>query len=195
MAKCVRSSILLPLILIASAAIASAGPLTVNLNRYCDSPPFCPFDVGVEGSPAWGSADFFLGPIAPFWTISFQTGDAISWWETDQSYSATFGHGGWFSMTGPEGLTFSGEVTGGTGFIQANEYDDLDVTFFGQWSNGLYGGGNTYFVASFPFWNISEVSLQTYVAPEPSSLGLMVAGVAGIWSLRERYRQKMKRSS
>lgn len=176
-----RSVVLVSLILIASAAAATADDLQVNLMLI---PCNCYYDSGDMGSPASGYADFTS--IAP-WTINFATGDALSWQEGYDSYYATFGRGGFFDMTGPAGLTFTGVVDSGqSGYMGFQSF--LDVTFSGQWSNGVYGYGDAelYFVNGR-----YESDLNAYVAPEPSSLGLMGTGVLGIWGGGRRLRRRM----
>jgi hypothetical protein len=176
-----RSVVLVSLILIASTAAATADDLQVNLMlRPCE----CSFGPGDMGSSAYGYADFTS--IAP-WTINFATGDALSWQQGDTFYYATFGRGGFFDMTGPAGLTFTGVVDSGqSGYEYFSVF--VDVTFSGQWSNGVYGYGD----AELYFNNAAyESDLNAYVAPEPSSLGLMGAGVLGIWGGRKRLWRKM----
>jgi PEP-CTERM motif len=186
--KSVRSTVLVFLILTASAAIATAGiiqDLTVNLQL---NPCSCYYDTGYDGSPAVGTADFTS--IAP-WTITFGTGDALSWYESPNSYLATFGAGGVFDMTGPYGLTFSGVVTSGqSGYAGFQSF--VDVTFSGNWSDGLYGYGD----AELYFTGGSyESDLNAYAsAPEPSSLGLMASGLLGIWGYRKQVRAKQNNS-
>jgi hypothetical protein len=184
----VRSSVLVILLLIASAAIATAGviqDLTANLQL---NPCSCFYDSGYNGSPAVGTADFTS--IAP-WTIAFGTGDAVSWFQGPNSYFATFGAGGVFDMTGPDGLTFTGLVTSGqSGYTGFQSF--VDVTFSGKWSDGLYGYGD----AELYFADGSyESDLNAYAsAPEPSSLGLMAGGLVGIWGYRKRVWAKKNNS-
>lgn len=191
MNRCLRFSVLVSMILLASAAVATADiikDLTVNLMLV---PCSCNYGVGYFGGedggwPAWGNADFTS--VAP-WTFSFVTARPLFWQigEDDGSYFARFGYGGFFSMTGPDGLTFSGTVTSGqSGWEGFNA--TVDVTFVGQWSNGLYGGGD----AELFFGPIGyESDLNTYVAPEPSSIVLMAAGILGIWSTGKRSWRKI----
>ena len=196
MPKIARSTILLSLILMASAAIAAAGiiqDLTVSLTLdQCGSQGVCELQVFTTGDPPWPAAGWAnFTSIAP-WTFNFVTGYPLSWYEGYNSfvYGATFGYGGNFSMTGPLGLTFSGAVTSG--------WDGLDccgatvsVAFFGQWSNGLYGFGHADVETSF---GDLASHLDTFVAPEPSSPGLMACGVLAIWGVRKRSWRRMNGS-
>ena len=193
MTKRVRSAVLVSLILIASAAMATADivrDLTVSLSQ-APCIPFCNFGLGDQGSPAVGDADFTLNALP--WTFSFMTGEALSWSQTDSSYMAIFGEGGVFNMTGPYGLTFTGVVTSGeAGYM--GDIGGVEVTFSGQWSDGLKGSGD-----ASVFWNpgfqgyIFQTLDTRAVAPEPTSIALMASGVLGIWGCRKRSWSKMKR--
>lgn len=188
MSNCVRSAVIIVLLLIASAAIANADIIQILSVNLMLAPCQCSYDDGSDGSPASGNADFTS--IAP-WTLSFLTPSALSWQQGSDSYYATFGNGGYFDMTGPEGLTFSGIITSGQGgYLGFQSY--LDVTFSGQWSDGLYGGGAVqfYFLPTAQY----ESDLQTFIAPEPSSLVLLATGAGAIWSGRKRFRPKLPRS-
>lgn len=184
MPKGVRFAALISLILIGSAAIAAADivqDLTVHLFQTCPDGA-CYEDSGYDGSPATGYADF--SSIAP-WSFGFSTGEALQWWYCCGGIVGVFGQGGSFGMTGPYDLTFAGIVTSGYSWVDGLGGAGADVTFFGQWSNGLYGGGEASSYWVFP--NIFYATLDTYVAPEPTSLGLMASGVLGIWGCRKRF--------
>jgi hypothetical protein len=50
------------------------------------------------------------------------------------------GAGGSFLMTGPGGLTFTGEITGGDAFqSQGGTAFGVNLSFAGQWSTGVNG--------------------------------------------------------
>ena len=143
MTKRVRSAVLVSLILISSAAMATADivqDLTVSLYQTCPG-GVCYVDAGYDGSPATGNAHFVPSPIAP-WSFGFETGEALQWWPCCGGLVGVFGKGGDFYMTGPFGLTFTGIVTSGYSWVDGTGGSGADVTFFGQWSNGLYGGGD-----------------------------------------------------
>jgi hypothetical protein len=172
--------ILVSLILIASAGVATADiiqDLTVHLTLI---PCNCYYDTGDQGSPSNGTADFTS--IAP-WTLQFITADALSWQEGPSYYFAAFGQGGSFDLTGPYGLTFTGVVTSGqAGYLGFQSF--VDVTFSGKWSDGLYGYGDAelYFIGGS-----YESDLNAYaVAPELSSLTMMASGVLAIWGGKKR---------
>lgn len=168
-------------ILLALAPLASADDiiqiLTVDLQMN-DCGSYCYSDPGnFNGSPATAMANFAL--IDEPWMFNTGTGNALSWVYTGYSYDATFGYGGSFYMNGPEGLTFTGVVTSGTAFFVFNAWD-VHVTYFGQWSNGLYGDG----IADVLIQNggvSSLATLKSQIAPEPSSFVLLVSGIVGLW--------------
>ena len=191
MTRCVRSILFVSLILIALAGVATADiiqDLTVSLYQGPPCEPNCFVDTGDQGSPAGGYYDFTSRAIP--WGFAFETGDALSWSETQYSYEATFGQGGYFDMTGPYGLTFTGVVTSGA----AAYMDDIgivEVYFSGQWSDGIKASGYAdVYYSPFPFYGDLDTRA---VAPEPSSLALMASGVLGIWGGKKRLWSRMNR--
>jgi hypothetical protein len=61
---------------------------------------------------------------------------------------------------------------------------EIDVTFFGQWSNGQYAYGSTQ-INSTPYGLVAQFSEQP--APEPSTFALFGTGLAGLWGLRRKF--------
>jgi hypothetical protein len=110
-----RSLILCCLAVLCLTTLALAdnnNDLNISLTMDCQSGRYCYSDPGFDGSPATANADF--SGIGQPWTFSTTTGEAIQWVDNDGDYSATFGYGGLFQMTGPNGLTFNGVVTSGS---------------------------------------------------------------------------------
>jgi hypothetical protein len=83
-------------------------------------------------------------------------------------------------MTGPHGLTFNGIVTSGWTTHYGPGHDVIWLGFYGQWSNGLSGGGD-----AFEDWwsgQFHEVEAQLDIittTPEPGSFVLLASGVLG----------------
>lgn len=170
-----------------ASAVTVPDDLTVHLSMDC--PPFScyvdPFLGGIPGNYAVGSADF--SAIGQPWSYNFQTGLPLSWTydEFTGQYSAQFGVGGSFLMDGPDGLTFVGEVTSGDAWQgQGGVAFGVELSFFGQWSNGLYGYGTITDQYSDEFG--PQATLNAGVVPEPAGLTLLGTGVVGIWGWRRR---------
>jgi hypothetical protein len=177
------------LIILALAHLASADNvnqlLTVDLQMDCSGGSACYSDPGAYGSPATAWADFTL--VGDPWAFNTTTANALSWVYVGDSYFATFGYGGVFDMSGPEGFTFTGVVTSGTAEFTFNSWD-VHVTYFGQWSNGLYGDG----IADVHIGNggvETMASLTSQIAPEPSSFVLLGTGILGLWRWGRRLTQ------
>ncbi len=154
---------------------------------------FCPHDinvcsvspyVGVPGNAAGGHVNF--NSIEQPWSFSFQTANPTHW-QCDthcEDYYATFAVGGSFLMNGPDGLTFSGEVTSGKAWQNVDLTWGADLSFSGQWSNGLSAYGDLSDLVTD--WNGPYASLDVYTVPEPASLALMGGGMLAVWGMRKR---------
>jgi hypothetical protein len=165
-----------------AAAMASADNLAVNLSIH--SQTCCSLNIGALGSPAEGQADY--SSVLPPWSIQWQTGAAYDWClNCGYAYSAYF-NSGTVTMVGPDNLTFTGEVTYAEAHVAGTAGFFMTVDFSGQWSNHLYGYGTTY----LNYDNLNQFydgTLQTFVAPEPGSLALLVSGMASLWSMCSRF--------
>jgi PEP-CTERM motif len=170
---------------LASAAFADNQQLNFSINTECP-PANCTDGLGFQGSPGSGSADFTS--IGDPWTYVFQTGNALSWNDNGGGYYATFGQGGFFTMTGPGGLTFNGVVTSGSVDV-TGQMAGISVSFSGEWSNGVYATGevqtmtdppNNFLLEGFT----TEVSQSS--TPEPSSLVLLGSGVVAVGGFMRR---------
>ena len=147
------------------------------------NPGNCGAFAGELGSPAAGAADFSPDP----WIMNFITGDVLTWHQNGTEYDATFGVGGDFEIQGKNGESFSGFITGGYSSSDTQVGGQLvSVNFVGQWNNSSYGYGDA-FVATEGGGNIGQARLDVYNAPEPSSLMLLVGGVAGLWRTRRQF--------
>jgi hypothetical protein len=174
-------------LLLACASLASADNinqiLTVDLEEGgCYEQLLCNGDPGLYGTPASANTNF--SGIGQPWTFTLTTAQALSFFFYQDGYYATFGYGGSFLMTGPQGLTFTGVVVSGTAEA-VQSYVNIDVTYFGRWSNGLYADGTADLTYSDGGLS-SDAQLKSQIAPEPSTFLLMGTGLAGMlgWGRR-----------
>jgi hypothetical protein len=116
------------------------NPLNVSLDMMSCGIQYCNANPGIMGGPATSSGNFAL--INQPFSFNLTTGQALTWSQSGEYYYATFGQGGSFQMSGPNGLTFTGVVTGGyAAGVGPGWY--VRVSYVGQWSNGDYGEGAT----------------------------------------------------
>jgi hypothetical protein len=154
---------------------AQCPPAQCTVTSGGDFPP--------NPQPATGSTDF--NPAGYPWSFSFQTGNPLTWTWSDgfENYFATFGTGGSFALTGPEG-TFSGVITSGTATQFSNTEVLVDVSFSGQWSDGKFSYGNVVLDYEDNPDLFFSSTLNIYAAPEPGSILLFASGLFGIGGLR-----------
>jgi len=174
-----------------SVQLASAGnidsPDMISLSMNgCAQGSYCMADPGFAGSPATASANFAL--INQPYTFDLQTGNATSWVYNmnDNYYSAMFGYGGVFDMSGPNGLIFTGVVTSGT----SESYDgqwQVQVDYSGQWSNGVYADGSADVqITEDGRDGTASLTIDQGTAPEPSTLALLGTAALGLIGCKRR---------
>jgi hypothetical protein len=171
--------LLLTLVQLASAGLINSfgpQPSIGNFGYYSQCPPAtCSFNFSID-TPATGSVDFT--PAGDPITFNFDTGYPVSWyWNGGYIYYATFGYGGFFDMTGPDGLTFQGVVTSGSAAI-GGLTSQVEVNYFGQWSDGQYAGGDAYI---YQGGQGTYAAIGEEIAPEPSSIILLGTGFLALW--------------
>ncbi len=187
----VRKWALAVVFLVAFAGVSLADvsqDLTVQLSMSCPHNlivcEVAPYQ-GTPGNPADGHVDF--NSIGSPWSFTFVTADPLSW-KCDshcQNYSANFGVGGNFMMSGPEGFTFLGQITSGNAWQNLDLSLGVNLTFSGEWSNGLSASGS--FIDQITDQNGPYASLDVYTVPEPASLALLGGGMMALWGARRRF--------
>lgn len=138
---------------------------------------------------------------SPCGTVTFTTGKLLS--GNMMTGTSLFAAGGTFTITGngndgiPNGVIFQGTfssqvqwINGGTGANGQTTYY-LDGTISGTWSNGVTVTGATTQMALVTGPNgftgsATAVSGDTYLTPEPGTLGLLGTGLVGLAGIVRR---------
>ena len=164
------------------AVADNSNDLNFSVTMDCNHGQFCSALPGNGGDSASADADFTSVGLP--WIFLAITDNALQWSFNGDTYDATFGYGGTFQMSGPDGLTFTGVVTSGTAHDGPNGFW-VDVSYSGEWSNGVFTTGSAESIFSSGGEN-AQATLQSQVSPEPSSLILFGSGIAGVF-LRKRF--------
>jgi len=168
-----------------SAIAALANDLEAHLDIVC-IPPYgsCSYQPGIPDQPVSGDVVFSGTP----WSYHFLSEKPISYDYQGTYYSATFGSGGLFQMTGPDNLTFTGEIVSGSEFASfiGDSSLTIDLMYDGMWSNSVQGYGEIEVQSRENFYD--HAYLDAYVVPEPASLALLGSGIVGAWGM---YRRKL----
>jgi hypothetical protein len=115
------------------------NPTPLSIYSFCP-PAECFGGWSGTDTPAGGNTNFT--PIKIPIQFTFQTGEPLTY-SCNEEYEicqATYGSGGFFTMTGPAG-TFTGIVTSGSA-VEGPTSSQIFVNFSGQWSNGQRMTGN-----------------------------------------------------
>jgi hypothetical protein len=153
--------------------VASADNLA-GFDSTCP-PAVCSYSWDGLGGPVSGTADFT--PAGYSWTFSFETAPALTQQCNFGYCTDTYGYGGTFSLTGPDG-TLTGVVT--SGYALYNTLGDVvDVNFLGQWNDGSYWHGEANVTYMLDLGQFSA-SFNAQPTPEPSSLFLFGSGILGV---------------
>lgn len=123
--------------------------------------------------------------------FNFLTADPTAWGYNDYGYTAQFGSGGLFQMTGPADLTFLGEISDGyIGNNGGSSYIVLD--FSGVWSNYRPATGTAEVLTRGDTFQLAELDVDTGWAnsavPEPATFALLGSAIAGAWATRKQFR-------
>jgi hypothetical protein len=189
MRGCVTITVFLS-VLLGSTLVASASPvssLTTTITMDCSTATaVCNFNPGSQGSPESGMADF--SSVAPSWSASFDSSPAIAWGVIFQEYIAEFGPGGFFDITAPGGMQFSGTLTSGLALSFPDGSAETVAWFQGRWNNGLHAKGMMVWDDFEPGAPVT-LTVTTFTTPEPGSFllfGSALVALAG--TLRRTFR-------
>jgi hypothetical protein len=87
-------------------------------------------------------------------------------------------------MMGPDGLTFSGQITSGLAWQSLDLTWGANLSFAGEWSNGLSAYGDL--LDEVTDWNGPYASMDVYTVPEPGRLAVLGCGLLALWGTRKR---------
>jgi len=151
--------------------------ITMDCTTVSTVSTVCTFDLGSQGSPEQGMADFT--PVAPGWSAGFASDPAFAWGVFFGAYLAEFGMGGSFTIDAPGGMQLTGMLTSGVAFSFPSGYAETVGWFHGYWNNGLYADGLMVGDALGSQGLSATLEVTTYT-PEPASFFLFGSALAGL---------------
>jgi PEP-CTERM motif len=125
------------------------------------------------------------------WNFSLSTDEPVAWSGICGPYGCLwhqwFGEGGTFTLSGPGGLTFTGDILSGWSEVRVSnenpyQYGTFRLSIYGEWNDGTY----SYALLKGYLDNDSYSQATLTFVPEPGSLVLLGSGALALAGLLRR---------